>query len=373
MSFHARELPGPTAVAIPARDEAARIADCLAALFNQAQTQFDHIVLCVNNTSDDTAQIARSLRVPAPTKLHVMDYFLPEPCAHVGQARWLAFEKAYRLVGDQGVLLTTDADGIVDSHWLHANLAALKAGADAVAGWVDLDLESRHQIPMKLHEDDARECAYDALCDEIHARLDPDPADPMPRHTQHSGASIAVTGRMYRRCGGIPAIPSGEDRAFIAALRRADARIRHAPECHVTVSGRIDGRAPGGMAETIRRRMGAPDLFLDDRLEPADHCARRAQARRKLRLCLTDATLLPAFAEETGLSQTALGHMLRSNTFGSAWAFVESESHVLKRQKVPIADLPNQMRRAQEICDLLRLQSGRMLPEPPASIAEAAD
>ena len=30
-------------------------------------------------------------------------------------------------------------------------------------------------IPARLHEDDARECAYDALCDEIHAILDPDP------------------------------------------------------------------------------------------------------------------------------------------------------------------------------------------------------
>jgi hypothetical protein len=195
----------------------------------------------------------------------------------------------------------------------------------------------------------------------------------MPRHTQHSGASIAVTGRMYRQCGGMPAIASGEDRAFIAALRRADARIRHAPECHVTVSGRIDGRAPGGMAETIRRRLCAPDLFLDDRLEPANHCARRARLRRALRLCLTDKTLLPAFAEETKLSQATLGHVLGSNTFGKAWALAESESPVLARRRVPASDLPSQMRRAQEICDVLRQKSERHLPEPPACIAEAAE
>jgi GT2 family glycosyltransferase len=373
MSLHTRKMFVPTAVAIPARDEAARIGDCLAALLDQEKTQFDHIVLCVNNTTDDTAQIARSIKVPAGTTLHVMEYLLPEPYAHVGQARRLALEKAYHLVGDAGVLLTTDADGVVDTNWLQANFAALRAGADAVAGWVDLDPESWHKIPPKLHEDDARECAYDALCDEIHSRLDPDPADPMPRHTQHSGASIAVTGRMYRQCGGIPAIASGEDRAFIAALRRADARIRHAPEVHVTVSGRIDGRAPGGMAETIRRRLCAPDLFLDDRLEPANHCARRARLRRTLRLCLTDRALLPAFAEETGLSETALGQVLRSSTFGTAWAMLESESPILARQKVPVSGLPNQMRRAQEICDALRLQSERHVPEPPACIAEAAD
>jgi hypothetical protein len=373
MSVHRNETFWPTAVAIPARDEATRITECLNALFNQTQAQFDHVVLCVNNTTDHTAEIARSMHVPSGTSLHVIEYTLPARRAHAGQARRLAMAKAYRLVGDAGVLLTTDADGIVDSNWLHENLSTLRAGADAVAGWVDLDPESWHKIPLKMHEDDARECAYDALCDEIHARLDPDPADPMPRHTQNSGASIAVIGHMYRQCGGIPAVARGEDRAFIAALRRADARIRHAPECHVTVSGRIDGRASGGMAETIRRRLRAPDLFLDSRLEPANDCARRARLRRTLRLCLTDKSLLPDFAKETGISYTQVCQMLRSSTFGSAWALVEAESPQLARQQVPVSDLSTQMRCAQEICDSLRLEDERRMPNPPACFAEAAE
>jgi hypothetical protein len=360
---------GPVAVAIPARNEAAHIGACLAALAQQTNAQIDHIVLCVNNTTDDTVRLARATRLPAPTTLHVIESDLPHRCAHAGQARRLAMEKAYRLVGDSGVLLTTDADGLVDADWTQANLAALHAGADAVCGWVDLDPESWHRIPMKLHEDDARECAYDALCDEIHARFDPDPADPMPRHTQHSGASIAVTGRMYRQCGGLPAKNHSEDRAFIAALRLADARIRHAPECHVTVSGRTEGRAPGGMADTIRRRLSAPDPYLDDRLEPADLCAKRARLRRTLRLCRANPDRLPSFASETGLSAEVLGHLLRLNSFGHAWAFVERESPALKRQKVPVAGLPAQMRRAQDICDALRLQD----EHPPANLAEAAD
>jgi glycosyltransferase involved in cell wall biosynthesis len=364
---------GPVAVAIPARNEAAHIGACLAALTQQMNAQIDHIVLCVNNTTDATIRIARATHLPPPTTLHVIECDLPRRYAHAGQARRLAMEKAYRLVGESGVLLTTDADGIVDANWTHANLAALRAGADAVAGWVDLDPESWHQIPMKLHEDDARECAYDALCDEIHARLDPDPADPMPRHTQHSGASIAVTGRMYRRCGGLPAINHGEDRAFIAALRLADARIRHAPECHVTVSGRIEGRAPGGMADTIRRRLAAPDPYLDDRLEPADLCAKRARLRRTLRRCRANMEGLQDFAGETGLSQLVLGQLLHINSFGHAWAFVERESPALRRQRVAVADLPGQMRRAQEICDALRLRDDRRTAKPPASLAEAAD
>ena len=118
------------------------------------------------------------------------------------------------------------------------------------------------------------------VCDEIGARLDPDPWDPLPRHTQNSGASIAVTVAAYRRAGGIPAAILGEDRAFFAALRRIDARIRHSPACHAVVSGRAEGRAAGGMAETIRRRLRTPDLLLDERLEPAADCTRRAHLRR---------------------------------------------------------------------------------------------
>jgi GT2 family glycosyltransferase len=367
------QLFNPIAVAIPARNEAAHIGGCLAALTRQTNAQIDHIVLCVNNTTDNTAAVARATRLAPPTTLHVIECDLPRRFAHAGQARRLAMEKAYRLVGDSGVLLTTDADGIVDPDWTEANLAALREGADAVAGWVDLDPESWHRIPLKLHEDDARECAYDALCDEIHARLDPDPDDPMPRHTQNSGASIAVTGRAYRLCGGLPAMNHGEDRAFIAALRRADARIRHAPECHVTVSGRTEGRALGGMADTIRRRMWAPDPYLDDRLEPADLCAKRARLRHTLRLCLANPDLLAGFASETGLSAAVLGQILHSNRFGHAWAFVERESPALRRQKVAVADLPAQMRRAQEICNALRLQDEHGRPPAPADLAEAAD
>ena len=105
------------------------------------------------------------------------------------------------------------------------------------------------------------------------------PADPWPRHQEESGASIAVCAGAYRRAGGMPPAPLAEDRAFFAALRRIDARIRHAPEVSVVVSGRILGRAAGGMADTIRRRLMTPDSWLDPRLEPAADRMRRLALR----------------------------------------------------------------------------------------------
>jgi hypothetical protein len=159
----------------------------------------------------------------------------------------------------------------------------LRRGADAIAGRIEIDPVEAVLIPSRLHEDDARECAYADLLDQIDAAINPELSDPLPRHTEHSGASIAVTLSTYRRAGGIPPLALGEDRAFFAALRRIDARIRHAPEVRVMVSGRTMGRAAGGMADTIRRRMINPDETLDDRLEPALDALRRAELRRLTR------------------------------------------------------------------------------------------
>ena len=271
--------PAFTAVAIPARDEADHIAACLEALDGQSGARLDAIVLLVNNTTDGTARIARQVRLHPRTTLHILERTLPPEQATAGFARQVALDAAIALTGPAGLVLTTDADGQVDPDWLAANLAAIAAGAEAVAGWVELHPIDWGQIPARLHEDDARECAYDALLDEIHARLDPDPADPMPRHTQNSGASIAVTAAAYARCGGVPPIPSGEDRALIAALRRVDAAVRHAPEVHVTVSGRTMGRSKGGMADTIRRRLQQADEFIDERLEPGGRWGPPARGR----------------------------------------------------------------------------------------------
>ena len=349
----------PTIVAIPARDEADRIGPCLEALDAQCGARFGHILLFVNNSADGTVDAARSVALHPRTQLHVIECILPPEQANAGTARRLAMQAAAALAGPNGVLLTTDADGLVDPDWLAANLAALRAGADVVAGWVELHPIEWGMIPNKLHEDDARECAYDTLCDEIHARLDPDPHDPLPRHTQHSGASIAVTAAAYARCGGVPAVPSGEDRALMAALRRVDARIRHAPEVHVTVSGRIVGRAPGGMADTIRRRMTRPDPYLDDRLEPAADCARRAWCRRALRRLYDDPTADAGdLAAQLCLPARSLWPLLRTAAFGAAWEAVEAVSPALRRRLVAVTDVAAQTAAANAILRRLR-QGGR--------------
>ena len=354
---------GPIVVAVPVKNEQDCIKACLEALDGQIAGHADHIVLLLNNCSDATAAIARSLAPQLQSALHIIDVVLPPEQANAGVARHMALAAAGKLAGENGVLLTTDADSRVDPNWIGANLEALDAGADAVAGWAELDPLDWGSIPLALHEADARECAYDAVCDEIHALLDPDPADPLPRHTQASGASIAVSVRIYRAAGGMPKVPTGEDRAFITALRKIDSRVRHSPECRVVVSGRLDGRAAGGMAATIRRRMTAPDEYLDDRLEPAQDCGRRAALRRLARLRYKasgsmdpsrQSSDLATWWHPLGMSACVTRALMDAPTFGAAWSEIENKTPLLATKRVPVRDLSRQQSIAENIREAAR-------------------
>lgn len=347
-----------TVVAIPVHNEAERLAACLDALDDQVGAQVDHVVLLLNNCTDGSVAVARQATLRPGTRLHCVERTLTPQNANAGHARRLAMQAAAMLAGPAGILLTTDADAWVDPDWLASNLAAIAAGADVVAGWVDLDPIEWGQIPSQLHEDDARECAYDRLCDEIDAALDPDPADPLPRHTQHSGASIAVTVRAYDQVDGIPDMQTGEDRAFFAALRRAGARIRHAPEVHVVVSGRIEGRSAGGMADTIRRRIQRPDEYIDDRLEPARDCARRAFYRGWLRTACSIPEQRAALLKRLQLRD--LEDWLQTLDFEDAWDCVEPLV-IPARVPVRVSDLAAQTRQALAI--LAAARQGRYDPD----------
>jgi hypothetical protein len=187
-------------------------------------------------------------------------------------------------------LLTTDADTVAPPGWVAANLAALR-GVDAVAGRAVIDPREAALIPRHLHELDAQECRYAALLDEIAALLAPEPHDPWPRHDEHSGASIA--------------------------LRASGARIRHAPEVWVTVSGRLDGRAQGGMADTIRARIANPPIWLDDRLTPVSDWVRRLEGAgpsltpRRVAFAALDSEMRQAVAVRDALRRAANGGLRR--------------------------------------------------------------
>jgi hypothetical protein len=188
--------------------------------------------------------------------------------------------------------------------------------------------------------------------DRFAATLDPDPADPWPRHTEAAGASIAVNVAAFARAGGIPAVASGEDRAFVQALARTDGRIRHDPTIRVMVSGRIDGRAPGGMADTIRRRMQQQDEFADASLEPAVDAYRRFDFRRRARRAWRGDPAAE-LAADLGIPAARLQRMLTNQHFGAAWADIEAASPFLMRRRVRFTELPGQIAYARQLLEQL--------------------
>ncbi|MGX7705998.1 glycosyltransferase [Methylobacterium sp. Gmos1] len=279
--------PAPRCVvAVPVRNEVDRIGACLRALAAQEGIGADGlgIVLFLNNCTDGTAEAVAALvpALPVPVRVIARDF----AGAQAGWARREAMEAAAGWLEEaapDGVILTTDADSRVPPDWVARNLAALAQGADAVAGTVALDAVEAARLPDALHARGRREGTYEALLVALESVIDPVAHDPWPRHATRSGASLAVRLCAYRAAGGMPALPLGEDRAFVAALLRAGARVRHAPGLVVVTSGRLDGRAPGGCADTMRERCAAPETPCDPRLEPLARALFRYAWGRRLR------------------------------------------------------------------------------------------
>jgi len=318
------------------------------------------VVVLANNCDDGTEAVASALASDMPFLLRVDHHVFPAPIANAGLARRVAMACAAALAGDTGILLSTDADSVAPPNWIERNYLALANGADAVCGRVTVDHDETALIPAHLHADDALECELAGLLDRLAARLDPDPANPWPRHSEAAGASLAVTVRAFNRAGGIPALASGEDRAFVRALAHVDARIRHEPAVRVVVSGRTEGRARGGMADTIRRRLDRRDEFTDDTIEPAGDAHRRFLFRRRVRHAWASKLPSPELAAELGLARSPLVRALDAGFFGAAWANIEAQSPLLVRQRVCFVDLPREIDNARRL-----LSKAGEVPRPP--------
>jgi hypothetical protein len=337
-------------VAIPAKNEAERIIACLFALARQTRRP-QSVVVLANNCRDRTASIARTVAPALPYKLHVECHAFPPEQANAGPARRRTMALAAQLVHENGILLTTDADGMAAPDWIQRNCQAIAAGADLVCGRVVLDPIEAALIPTRPRDNEALESTLIGLLDCIAGQLDPDPADPPPRHPETAGASLAVTLEAFRRVGGLPAVPFGEDRAFVCALARMDARIRHDPSVVVTVSGRTVGRARGGMADTIRRRIQRPDEFTDERVEPAVDAYRRYDFRHRLRLAWRQQLLPADLAVDLGIAPNNLAPLLKEQFFGTAWAGIEAISPFLRRRRVRFSELSRQIDHARYLIE----------------------
>ena len=355
-------------VGIPVHNEADCIAPMLRSFAAQNTAVRFAVLLLMNNCTDATRTVVEALSPALPFPVHALTRRLGRDRANAGTARRLAMQAAARLTPLDGFLLSTDADTVLPPNWVEANLAALRQGVDAVAGRALIDPVDETALPAHMVANEERVQLLTTLLDQIDWLIDPDPADPWPRHTENSGASIGVSLHAYHRVGGIPAMKLGEDRAFFEALRHEDARIRHAPEITVTVSGRLHGRAKGGMADTMRRRMSQPDTFLDSNIEHANTRMVRALLRRAVRRAWSEGPhggqrrLLRSLCLPPGQLRAALN----SPTFGLAWHQIETTSPALRHLPVPNGEREAEITRAQRIVASLDATSGVGIARQPA-------
>lgn len=251
-------------IAIPIKDEASRLPRLLNSLVLSAQGCDVPVTatILVNNSSDRSAEIARSYENTA-INAQIREVTFSARRASAGHARAAAMRFAS---SKGGLIMTTDGDASVHPRWIASAVQEARNGADVVCGRIS----SRIPIPLRRGAR-ARitvlESGYTALMHELRFYLEQmagllDPRARQPHYVE-SGATIAIRSDAFRRIGGCPLVRHSEDRALVAAARRHDLRISYSDRMRVRVSGRLMGRAEGGMAECLRERMASPDPLAD--------------------------------------------------------------------------------------------------------------
>lgn len=282
-------------VILPARNEEASLAATLDALHAQRDLTGTalsplcfEVLLLLNNCTDHSADAARAWQQAHPAfPLHVAERYFVAADAHVGTARRLLMDTAWARLRCHDTeacgILSTDSDTRVAPDWIAQNLRALASGADAVGGVIELKPGELALLPEGARRSYLADREHQRLVAELEDILDPQAADPWPRHLEHFGASLACTPAVYAGAGGMPAVNPLEDMAFVDRLRRIDARLRHDPAVRVYTSSRFDGRATIGLSWQLRTWQKMHEEDTSHCVPTPEFLCHRFESLRKLR------------------------------------------------------------------------------------------
>ncbi|MET0952444.1 MAG: glycosyltransferase [Aeromicrobium sp.] len=220
------------AVVVPARDEQRLLPACLAALHAAIRhvggVEVD-LTVVADACSDRTAEIA------ARAGAHVLE----TDGANVGAARALGCAAAlerHAARSDRLWLATTDADSLVPTGWLDAQLRSATAGLDLRVGTVTLAQADRHRHRSWVER-------YEA-----HAETG--------RHGHVHGANLGTAASTYVALGGFRPLTHGEDHDLVLRAQRSGARIDWSIDHPVQTSARHVARAPRGVARDLVESIG---------------------------------------------------------------------------------------------------------------------
>ena len=250
-------LPAPhpllrAVVVVPARDEAARIDQCLLALAAQEGLGSDEyeVIVVLDGCADATPQRVRELAVELPgATLHTLAWETPQG---VGRARRIAMdlacERLLALGRSNGLIASTDADTSVAGDWLAVQLGLIEAGARAIGGHIELDGAEADGLPAAVRLERERR-ARERMAAVVANRAPLEQA--LTEHHHFSGASLGLTAQTYLECGGLPARAALEDEALERELDQRRIPIHRSRAVRVWTSARTDGRAPRGLARDL--------------------------------------------------------------------------------------------------------------------------
>ncbi|EJF89014.1 glycosyltransferase [Bartonella tamiae] len=340
-------------IVIPAQNEEKRIINCLdscAQSMNTARAA-GRILLIVNNTNDLTSTLARKWAQNNPFALDILDITLPKKIASAGYARALGFDIAHTLLNPRGVILTTDADSLVDKGWIGGHLHAATLGAALTCGHVIVNNHERAYLPDWLLEKAYLEQEYLNLSRKLQADLDPDPFNPWPHHGDESGANMSIVAFAFDHIGGAPRVTASEDRELVKCIIDKDMPVHYCNKSRVTTSMRLHGRARGGMAETMKHRLNTKDYLCDERIERADMIAYRITTRQALRTAYKNETECLDLLKKLGLNSAQRRQAMHFYTFGAMWHYVEKYSPYLRQHRLCFSEMIAQLPRLRQLSE----------------------
>jgi cellulose synthase/poly-beta-1,6-N-acetylglucosamine synthase-like glycosyltransferase len=223
-------------VVIPAQNEEATVEYCIHSVLRSlihAGVNY-WIVVVADQCTDRTVERARRALGSAG---EVIEVGLKSAGAarREGAARILKHWK--HLNPTQIWLANTDADTYVGDDWIAVQLSFADEGVTAVAGIVHL------------------EAGGSAAAHEAYRRMYLTSAGGTHPHVH--GANLSVRADAYEDVGGWSNLALAEDHCLWARLRGRGWQVKSPVTSVVTTSSRLEGRAKGGFADTLRLRVEA--------------------------------------------------------------------------------------------------------------------
>lgn len=220
-------------VIIPAKNEEQLLPRCLYSIFRAGElipksVKMD-VILCVDSSNDNTLKIGQSIIRSQGTVLEINK-------TNVGFARKYATEEALRRY--QGPLesfwlANTDADCEVPLDWLNNHLLWARQNIQALAGIVKVDSYAEHDNKVPLLFEKGYTIHNDGSHPHVH------------------GANLGVRADVYKKIGGWNPLHTAEDHDLWNRLIALNLNVKSHAACFVMTSGRKQGRAPKGFADTL--------------------------------------------------------------------------------------------------------------------------